>query len=479
MNRHKIIVWWLIFSLLCTNALANVTSPKNNQKTKGYKFTLTIKGTTDTIMYLGNYYAGKTYASDTARINKRGQFIFENKDRVLLPGMYFFTAPSGDYVEFIVHNEAPYFTFETSQQNWTNNMVVKGSKENEVYFNYQRSNQRLYDMMDSAQQAKQSDEEFNAFRHSMSGKFDELKLELIDKYPDCLIAIMINATRDPIIPTVDSTGAPISERDRYFYYIDHYFDHMRLDDDAMVRTPDAIFHRRVMNYFDNYLKGADANTISHYADKLIEQARPSAENFKYLVHTLTEKYLQSNIMGYDAVYVHLVQRYYASGDAVWSSPSVIDEQVTRANTWERILIGKEAPELIMRDDNGQLHSLHQQPGDFKLLVFWSPSCGHCKTMIPALYNKYNELKDKYNISAYAVLSEPDEATRPKWRKFIKEHQLDWLNIDGGEANIDWHEVYDVITTPQVFLLDKNNKIVAKRLNAETFETVITAIGTPR
>ena len=75
-----------------------------------------------------------------------------------------------------------------------------------------------------------------------------------------------------------------------------------------------------------------------------------------------------------------------------------------------------------------------------------------------------------------MLSEPDDATRPKWHKFIEEHGLDWINLDGGEANIDWHEVYDVVTTPQIYLLDRDKVIVGKHLNAEVFEKIVKARG---
>ncbi len=453
---------------------ASVHAQKKNGKKGGYRLTLTIKGNTDSIMYMGNYYAGKTYATDTAKINKKGQFVFEHS-RTLMPGLYFFTNPGGRYVEFAIHNDETYVDFFTDDRNWTEYMKVKGSFENELFFNYHHFNGWVYSQIDSANKVKTDEAAFAAFREKMMDKMDSMKYAIIDSYPNTLVTLMMNATREPVVPLKDAEGNVIDDRSRYMYFMDHYFDNVNLADDALIRTPEAIFHKRLMDFFDKYLKGADAQTICTYADTVIERARPSKENFKYLVHTITEKYLQSNIMGYDAVYVHLIKRYYATGDAYWSSPSVIDEQVKRAETWDRLLIGKVAPDLYMRDDMGVAHNLHSMPGKYKLLIFWSPTCGHCKTMIPQLYKKFAEYRDMYNISAFAVLSEPDDATRPKWRKFIKDNNLDWVNIDGGEANIDWHEVYDIVTTPQIFLLDANNKILAKRLNADLFEQIITIL----
>lgn len=462
--RTTLICCMLSFMLASFSPLSYAS--KKDPK-KGYRISLTIKGGKDTVMYMGNYYVGKTYATDTARINKKGQFVFENQDRQLLPGLYFFTNPQGRYVEFVVHNEEPFFAFETENNNWTANMKVKGSHENDIFFLYNTYRASIYGTVDSAynvyQKEGKSEAEFNAFRDENLRILDSIERAMVDTYPKTMVSLLINARHEPFVPN----NSDMTEYDRFIYYIDHYFDNTDLTDDALVRTPDAIFHKRFVNYFDSYLHGAEAEMICRYADTLIEKARPSKEVFKYLVHTITEKYLQTNIMGYDAVYVHLIKRYYATGEAYWSSPSVIDENVKRAETWERLLIGKEAPDLYMRDDNGLAYQLHKMPGKYKLLIFWSPSCGHCKTMIPELYKTWVEMRDKYQMSAYAVLSEPDDHNRPLWRKMIKEKGLtEWVNVDGGEANIDWHEVYDVITTPQIYLLDQDNKIVAKKLNAE-------------
>lgn len=464
----------LLCCLLCSPAVAQ-KKDADKQLPRGYNLTLTVKGGDDTVMYMGYYYVGKTYAVDTARVDKKGRFVFASKTMVLRPGMYFFTNPSGNYVEFIVYNEAPNFVFETESRSWNDCMKVKGSKENELFYDYHRANKRLYNVLDSARQVKTDEEAFKAFYKKCQHELDSLKLGIIENNPERFLSLMMNATRDPKVPTADSTGRTLSQRERYEYYMNHYFDYMALDNDAMVRTPDAVFHKRVMDYLDKNLKNAGPEVIIEYVDKMIDRSIPSKEVFKYLVHTITERYLQSNIMSYDAIYVHLVKKYFATELNYWSAPSVIDEQMKRANTWEHLLIGKTAPDLMLHDADGTWHTLSGLRHKYTLLVFWSPTCGHCKTVIPELYKKYSQYKEQCDIGSFCILSEPDEETYPKWHRFIKDNGLDWLNLDGGEANIDWHEVYDVITTPQIYLLDKDKKILAKKLNADSFEMVIKAL----
>ena len=444
---------------------------------RGYRFVLSIEGNSDSVMYLGNYYAGRTYATDTARRDRKGRFVFEQKSRPIYPGLYFFSNPKGDYVEFIVYREKPSMTFSTREGQWTEGMSVKGSRQNELFYGYHRLNRRYYDMLDAAK-ATLPDSAYKAFSDSVMHELDSVKVALIRNNPGTLLALMMNATRTPATPSADSTGRALSDKERYFYFLDHYWDNMALNDDALVRTPDLIFHKRVMDYFDRYLRNATPEDIIPRIDTLLAKAKPSRENFKYLVHTLSEKYLQSNIMSYDAIYVHLIQAYYATGQAFWASPSTIDDNVERANKWERLLIGKDAPELILRSADGTPHSLHALRSKYTLLVFWSPTCGHCKVMVPALYQKFMIYKDKYDIDAFTILSEPDEHTHGLWLKFIQDHNMNddrWLNLDGAECNIDWHEVYDVVTTPQIYLLDKDKHILAKKLNAELLEKVLQAL----
>lgn len=468
----KIILMCLALSLAFAAA-----SKGNDAPAKGYRFVLTIEGNHDSVMYLGNYYAGRTYATDTARRDRKGRFVFEQKSRPIYPGLYFFTNPKGDYVEFIVYHEKPDFAFATKERQWTENMTVKGSRQNELFFGYHKINRRYYDLLDAAK-ATLPDSAYKAYADSVMHEFDSVKVALIKNNPSSMLALMMNATRTPDTPLRDSTGRQLTDSERYFLFLDHYWDNMALGDDALVRTPDLIFHKRVVDFFDRYLLNATPEAIIPRIDTLLAKARPSRENFKYLVHTLSEKYLQSNVMSYDAIYVHMIQKYYATGEAYWASPTTVDENVERAAKWEKLLIGKDAPELILRTADGQPRSLHALKGKYTLLAFWSPTCGHCKVMIPELYQKFMVYKDKYDIDAFTILSEPDDHTHELWLKFIRDHNftdMRWLNLDGAECNIDWHEVYDIVTTPQIYLLDKDKHILAKKLNADLFEQIILAL----
>ena len=456
---------------------AVVAFPAQARKKKlGYQITLTINYGADTMMYLGNYFAKGNQVVDTAYRDRKGRFVFSGKD-TLPEGLYFFANPRGNYVEFVVYHEKPFFTFETDQRDWTQNIKVKGSPQNDFLFRFNRLDAQVTaDLMEH--EAKLDSAAFVRYRYKKLLELDSVKLALIQQYPDMFLSKMMMADKEVVPPIVNERGDTLTMDQRRQYYLEHYFDNIPLEENAIIRTPKAIFYDNVMNFYDNVLNFTPPQVIIQYMDPMLERAKKAPDVFQYLVMTLTQKYLQSNVMIYDEVYVHLVKKYYASGDNFWSSPSSIDKEVARANKWERLLVGREAPELILFDTLHIPHSLHAFPHKWKLLVFWSPNCGHCKHIIPAVYKVFEKYTMEYDIGAFTIMSDPDDKTRLEWKKFMVEHGMNspaWLSLDGGEANVDWHDVYDIVTTPQIYLIDENNIIQAKKLGEGTIENVIKAI----
>lgn len=433
-----------------------------------YRFSLQIEGNTDSVMYLGYYLGQHRYLCDSAKASRPGRFRFEGS-RTLPPGMYFFSNREGRLVEFVIYHEQPDFKFRTDEANWRRNMTVSGSKENAILCNFRREMDSYYDVLEAQKDVLDSSA-FEQLRRQQYQKVDTLRMRTIERYPDAMVSRMMLASRPPLPPPDSLQG-----NDRYFYLVHHYFDNMPLDDDFIVRTPPEVFYDRIAEYTDRYMKGLTPELAIPLLDTLIDRSEPAPEVFKWLVHTLTEKYLQSTVMVYDEIYVHLVNRYYASGKAFWADPSWLDKELERAARWERLLVGREAPELILFDTLHVPHSLHRMPGKYTLLVFWSPTCGHCREVIPAIYKVFEQIAEEKDITAFAILSEPDDATVMKWKHFIDEfhmHSPRWVHLNGAEANVDWREVYDITSTPQIYLIDNaNHRFIAKKLNADLFERI--------
>ena len=88
---------------------------------------------------LGYYYGDKQFVKDTVD-SHHGFFHFESEEE-LESGMYFVLLPNKQYFQLII-DETRNFSFETSKDNMIMDMKVQGSKENQLFYEYQKFTQK-------------------------------------------------------------------------------------------------------------------------------------------------------------------------------------------------------------------------------------------------------------------------------------------------------------------------------------------------
>ena len=155
-----------------------------------YKITLQVDGCKDSMLLMCFYYAQSERIADTAFNNGKGRFVFEGEEE-LKPGLYFFTNNTNRYVEFVIYNEKPNFQFHTDDRGWTMNMKVKGSRQNEIFYKYQRGSETLYKEIDEAKGTMDS-AALAEFTHKQHLRVDSLKLAIMKEHPDAMISKMMN-----------------------------------------------------------------------------------------------------------------------------------------------------------------------------------------------------------------------------------------------------------------------------------------------
>src|SRR5574344_544894 len=457
----------IAFLFVCTNGLK-----------AQYNITLKIAGAQDTVMYLGRYYLNGTYALDTA-YSKKGKFVFQNKTRVLEDGIYFCLTAKGAYFEFIMDKDQT-FTLSTDNRNWNQYMSVKGSEVNQRYFTYMKSSSALNDKMKAliAQKSSLPKEEYETKAAKLREENDSLKIKYMQTYPEDLLSKVFVATKSIEVPTISviykadgvSVDSLAMQRKEYDYYLHHYFDNIDLTCSGLLFTPKTVFYDYYNRFWDEEMKYQTIDSIFSYASSLVDKSEKNPVMYKFFMHDITERYLQSPYMGHDEVYVKMIQKYFATGKATWMGPSDIEKEVSRAEKWSHSSLMKEVPELICPDQSGIMQSLYSMRTKYKLLIFWAYDCGHCAVEVPKFYKFYKENKDKYDLSVMAVNSAPDTA---QWQESIKKHGFEqddrWLNVNGLVANYDWHEYFDLDVTPVIFILDSDNRIIGKKVKGDNIE----------
>jgi thiol-disulfide isomerase/thioredoxin len=285
-----------------------------------------------------------------------------------------------------------------------------------------------------------------------------------------LLATLVKALLPPEVPEF-SVPAGVANPDsvrwikKYNYNKDHFFDNIDLADERLLRTP--ILYARLEAFFTNVLIQSP-DSINKEIDKIIQKCKSNHKVFQFVAVYLFNHFRESEIMGHDAVMVKLADDIYLSGKADWVSKEFKDDLRKQIDLIRPNLLGKKAENLVMDSYKRIFVSLYDVEKDFTILYFWEPDCGHCKESTPKLKAYYDKVKDT-GIEVFAVCTTAD---KPKWTKYIEDNKLTWINGWDPERSSHFDYYYNVQSTPMVYILDKNKKIIAKKLAVEDIGSFI-------
>ncbi len=459
-----------------------------NLSAQGYKFKFNVEGVSDTLMYLAKYYGKKQYYEDTAQVDSKGNFVFEGEE--MLPGgIYLMVMPDkASYFEFLVSGTETEFEIRNKKGSFLETSAVKGSPENDAFYEYQRFISAKGMKAEQVNNKKKAEteaentkeiEKLQAELNAINEEVKSFKKEFMAKYPNKLITKIILASDEPEIPSdLKPNGDESLDQAKLRFYKSEYLKNMDFADDRLLRSP--IFHRKLEYYFSKLVVQIPDSIIKE-AKMLVKRTNGNKETFKYVVHYITNTYEKSKIMGMDAIFVHMAENYYMSGQAHWMDSAKTAKVAERAIAMKPLLMGNVAPNIILPDtsgEKGKWMNLHQLPAKFTILYFWDSGCGHCKKATPKLREWYNTLEKDRGIEVFAVGTELENGA---WKKFIQEKKLNWINVsDTPEINknaaayidrttlasLNFRNTYDIFSTPVMYVLDHNKEIIAKKLGVE-------------
>ena len=212
------------------------------------------------------------------------------------------------------------------------------------------------------------------------------------------------------------------------------------------------------------------DTILNESIRLIEKAKPDPEMYKYVASFALNNSLTSKYMGMEDVFVKLAQKYYLSGDASWADSTLLSKLMEEVIKRKPTLIGNKAPDFKMQSIDEEWFSLHNIDSPYTLVVFWETDCGHCKKEIPNLYNSiFLPFRDK-GLKVLAVYTHDN---KEEWEKFVMEKGIEeWINLYDPDNQTNFRLNYNIVTTPAIFLLDKDKKIIAKKLGIDAIKNIL-------
>jgi thiol-disulfide isomerase/thioredoxin len=462
-----------LFGLFLTTCLqAQSTNPP--AQSEGFKITAHVQGVKDTTCVLAHYFgAGQYIPKDTARVDGNGNIVFEGRKH-LPEGLYIAVTPKNRYIELLMTDDQE-FSFATDTANVIKNMKVTGSKENELFYTYQQGLGSFYDEAKVLEVEKKlrndatSAAMVNQKMSDLQKKAQTYREQFFKENNNTFAVKLIKASAEPDVPPAPklANGRPDSVW-VFNYFKSHFWDDYDFADERFVRTP--ILQRKL----DRYLKELTVqspDSLIKEADLVVGKARAgkSKEILSYTVWYITSQYEQPKVMGTDGLFVHMFEKYYATGIMPVSDSSTIKNIGDRVKTLKPLLVGKILPAPVVSDTLRRPVAFQNIKSDYTIVFFYDPHCGHCRESAPKLQKFVDTYKGKgVEVVAIAIDQSPEE-----WKKFIREFKLgNAINGYDYASRTDYRHQYDVWTTPTVYVLDKNKKIIARKLPVEQIEDFV-------
>jgi thiol-disulfide isomerase/thioredoxin len=431
------------------------------------------------IAYLTHYAGSNLNVDDSAAINSKGLAVFQGK-RKLPSGIYAIVFPGKKLTaDFLIGKEQ--LISIKADTNDLMKMQVMGSAEHILFQQYQQfvakqgkllNRERLaYNNASNAADSLLHEKNYKNYNAGLNN----YRNSLIKNKPQSMMAIILNAMKEPPFPT----HVPVTRQDsidNYQYYKSHYWDGITFMDDCVVRTP--FFPAKLERYYREVMP-QEADSIIKDVDYKLLLARNSPEMYKYLLNWLTDEYINPKYMGQDAVFVHLFEKYHSKGLTSWLNEKQLETITRRAYMVMSNLVGEKAANLELLDTTGKISPLYDINADYTVVVFWDPNCGHCKEEVPRLDSFYKANWKAKNVKIYAVMSEYD---KEGWIKFIHKNDLkDWTHVyqtlqmikaETEAQKPSFRQLYDITQTPTLYLLDNEKRIVGKKLTLQQLNDLL-------
>ena len=469
----------LASGILAATIQSNKKSTESASKGK-HRIEIKINGIKNAKLMLGYYFDSSKYVMDTVPINNEGVAVFKG-DSLIYPGVYIAILPDMSNFDFLIDKDNQEFTVETSKDDLWGTLKFNNSKINSDFISYQKYMKEKQQQVVAIQQKgrenqanpeaqKQVSDDLKSIDREVRAKWAELRT----KENGNLLALLVSLVEAPSmpdfnIPENEPKKDSILWSKRYLYQKEHYWNNINLSDPRLLRTP--IFNSRLRNYFTNILIQSP-DSLKPEVDKFLAKTTGNKDVYQYCVSYLLNYYNKSNIMSHDDVFLHIADKYYLSGKAPWATKDLLSKLAERADRIRPNLIGKAAPNLVLESETGEYLALDQVKSKFTVVYFFEPGCSHCQLETPKLYDLYNKTRNN-GVQVYAIYT---QYKKDEWTKYLTEKGYDWLNVWDSNNNSNFRTLYDITSTPTIYLLDKDKKIIAKRISVETLEKILSELN---
>ena len=194
-------------------------------------------------------------------------------------------------------------------------------------------------------------------------------------------------------------------------------------------------------YFDKMVAPLP-DSITPEIDRLVERTSFNTDLRDFILWHLLEKYRHPEYMSQDQVFVYLYDNYYSRLEIKDLNTANLALIRNKAEALRRLALFKLAPDFAISDSV----DLHSVESEYTVLFFYDHDCDVCK----------QEIQDLDSICT-------------------KHPEITVLAFDmnTNDVRVDaLYGLYDIETTPLIYVLDNEKRIIAKKIRAKQIPLVL-------
>ncbi len=180
-------------------------------------------------------------------------------------------------------------------------------------------------------------------------------------------------------------------------------------------------------------------------------------------------FLECPVMGAEGVSVHIADNYFLNKRLKWPSEATYPTLYAFAEFNRQSLLGMPAAPLQLENIDGDTVDVREATGGPKVLYFYEDGCATCSVQTPLIVSCLKGYDADAPLTLYAVYTQSD---RTAWARYaltafrgIDNPKIRVVHLWDPEGKSQFHKKYSVLTTPSLLLLDEDNRICGRKLDA--------------
>ncbi len=435
-----------------------------------YQIKIKAINTVDSIAYFrGTVFDDKNYIpKDTIKLYKGNYTVAAKKP--IIGGIYFLYFPKSKQKVFFALENMDSIKIEIRGANYLDSIKFS-NKANQQFVEYQLLEKRLsnYDTMYAAELTKGK-----KFNLAQKAAFFQPKTSQLISYRTSLLknlkqvnALFLHLNTLNILDSSVPSRKNYNGRNELIKRIDF-------------KNPKLLFTPNIKNVLNEYYSyyPLQADSLNKGVDTVMNKVDGKSNISMYITDYFIKLLHNREIVNNTEAYTYYLEKYILTEKYKLSDIKQLDQLKTELANLKSLQLQDTCVNMILKDTAGQVQKLQEfaSQNKFTLIVFYDPTCEHCKVELPKMDSTINLLENTYNIKVgrYAVCNEPNLPANI-WKDFIINYNLskNYINVNLGN-NMDLRKSYDAFTNPIFYLVNNKGILLGKKLSPQTVRNLILA-----